>query len=91
VFKKAVGDGPPSGLHRSNQENRTGEPRTARKPHGTRPVVKLFSHDEWMCLLDAITEHGDRFFSQLEEYITADYAKTYHSKSMYINTLSIFY
>ncbi|SEP16944.1 Transposase [Halogranum amylolyticum] len=28
-----------------------------------------------MCLLGAITENGDRFFSRFEEYVTADHAK----------------
>ena len=30
-----------------------------------------------MCLLGAITEDGDRFFSRFEEYVTADHAKRF--------------
>ena len=43
----------------------------------TRPSVKLSSQRDWACLLGAITEIGDRFFSQFTEYITAAYAKIF--------------
>jgi transposase len=51
------------------------EPRTAWFPHGTRPSVELSGQRDWTCLLGAITENGDRFFSRFEEYVTADHAK----------------
>ncbi|WP_265108824.1 IS630 family transposase [Halosolutus halophilus] len=51
------------------------EPRAAWFPRGTRPSVELSGQREWTCLLGAITEDGDRFFSRFEEYVTADHAK----------------
>lgn len=51
------------------------EPRAAWFPRGTRPSVKLSGQRDWTCLLGAITEDGDRFFSRFEEYVTADHAK----------------
>jgi hypothetical protein len=51
------------------------EPRAARKPRGTRPAVELSGQRDWRCLLGAITENGDRFFSRFEEYVTEDHAK----------------
>ncbi|SEP30137.1 Transposase [Halogranum amylolyticum] len=51
------------------------EPRAAWFPRGTRPSVELSGQRDWMCLLGAITENGDRFFSRFEEYVTADHAK----------------
>jgi hypothetical protein len=50
------------------------EPRSAWFPHGTRPV-ELSGQRDWTCLLGAITENGDRFFSRSEEYVTAEHAK----------------
>ena len=51
------------------------EPRAAWFPHGTRPSVELSGQRDWTCLLGAITEDGDRFFSRFEEYVTAEHAK----------------
>jgi len=51
------------------------EPRAAWFPRGTRPSVELSGQRDWTCLLGAITEDGDRFFSRLTEYITAEHAK----------------
>ncbi|TMT87014.1 IS630 family transposase [Haloterrigena sp. H1] len=51
------------------------EPRAAWFPRGTRPSVELSGRRDWTCLLGAITEDGDRFFSRFEEYVTADHAK----------------
>ena len=51
------------------------EPRAAWFPKGTRPSVALSGQREWTCLLGAITEDGDRFFSRFEEYVTAAHAK----------------
>jgi transposase len=51
------------------------EPRAARFPEGTRPSVALSGQRDWTCVLGAITEDGDRFFSRLEEYVTAEHAK----------------
>ncbi|WP_144906696.1 IS630 family transposase [Halobellus captivus] len=51
------------------------EPRAAWFPRGTRPSVELSGQRDWTCLLGAITENGDRFFSRFEEYVTADHAK----------------
>ena len=52
-----------------------GEPRAAWFPRGTRPTVELSGQRDWTCLLGAITEDGDRFLSQFEEYVTADHAQ----------------
>ncbi|MFC7198017.1 IS630 family transposase [Halospeciosus flavus] len=51
------------------------EPRAAWFPRGTRPSVELSGQREWTCLLGAITENGDRFFSRFTEYVTAEHAK----------------
>ena len=51
------------------------EPRASWFPRGTRPAVELSGQRDWTCLLGAITEDGDRFFSRFEEYVTADHAK----------------
>lgn len=48
------------------------EPRATWFPRGTRPAVELSGQRDWTCLLGAITEDGDRFFSRFEEYVTAD-------------------
>jgi hypothetical protein len=50
------------------------EPRAAWFPRGTRPSVELSGQRDWTCLLGAITEDGDRFFSRFTEYVTADHA-----------------
>ena len=50
------------------------EPRAAWFPRGTRPSVELSGQRDWTCLLGAITEDGDRFFSRFEEYVTAEHA-----------------
>nr|WP_191452955.1 IS630 family transposase [Halogeometricum sp. CBA1124] len=51
------------------------EPRAAWFPRGTRPSVELSGQRDWTCLLGAITENGDRFFSRFIEYVTAEHAK----------------
>jgi transposase len=51
------------------------EPRAAWFPRGTRPSVELSGQRDWTCVLGAITEDGDRFFSRFEEYVTAEHAK----------------
>ncbi len=51
------------------------ESRAAWFPRGTRPAVELSGQRDWTCLLGAITENGDRFFSRFEEYVTAEHAK----------------
>ena len=51
------------------------EPRAAWFPRGTRPSVKLSGQHDWTCLLGAITEDSERFFSRFTEYVTADHAK----------------
>jgi len=51
------------------------EPRAAWFPRGTRPSVELSGQRDWTCLLGAITEAGDRFFSRFTEYVTAEHAK----------------
>ena len=51
------------------------EPRAAWFPRGTRPTVELSGQRDWTCLLGAITEDGDRFFSRFDEYVTAEHAK----------------
>ena len=40
-----------------------------------RPSVELSGQRDWTCLLGAITENGDRFFAQFEDYVTAEHAK----------------
>jgi transposase len=50
-------------------------PRAAWFPCGTRPSVELSGQRDWTCLLGAITEDGNRFFSRFEEYVTAEHAK----------------
>ncbi len=51
------------------------EPRAARKPRGTRPSIEFSGQRDWTCLLGAITEDSERFFSRFEEYVTAEHAK----------------
>ncbi len=51
------------------------EPRAAWFPRGTRPAIELSGQRDWTCLLGAITEDGDRFFSRFEEYVTGEHAK----------------
>jgi transposase len=51
------------------------KPRAAWFPRGTRPSVELSGQRDWTCVLGAITEDGDRFFSRFEEYVTAEHAK----------------
>nr|WP_245242776.1 IS630 family transposase [Natronococcus sp. JC468] len=51
------------------------EPRAAWYPRGTRPSVEFSGQRDWTCLLGAITEDGDRFFSRFTEYVTAEHAK----------------
>jgi transposase len=51
------------------------EPRAVWVPRGTRPSVELSGQHDWTCLLGAITEDGDRFFSRFTEYVTAEHAK----------------
>ncbi len=51
------------------------EPRAAWFLHGMRPSVEFSGQRDWTCVLGAITEHGDRFFSRFGEYVTAKHAK----------------
>jgi transposase len=51
------------------------EPRAAWFPEGARPSVALSGQRDWTCVLGAITEDGDRFFSQFDKYVTAEHAK----------------
>jgi len=51
------------------------EPRAAWFPRGTRPSIELSGQRDWTCLLGAVTENGDCFFSRFTEYVTADHAK----------------
>jgi transposase len=44
-------------------------------PEGTRPSVALSGQRDLTCVLGAITEDGDRFFSRVEEYVTAEHAR----------------
>jgi hypothetical protein len=55
------------------------EPRAARISRGTRPSVELSAQRDWTCLLGAITEDGDRFYSRFEEYVTPEHAKNFTS------------
>nr|WP_246391899.1 transposase [Halosimplex pelagicum] len=74
-IKKAAGNGRYSSLYRPNQKSVQVEPRAAWFPRGTRPTVELSGQRDWTCLLGAITEDGDCFFSRFTEYVTADHAK----------------
>jgi transposase len=51
------------------------EPRAAWFPEGTRPSVALSGQRDWTCLLGAVTEDGDQFFSRFTEYVTAEHAR----------------
>nr|WP_254546800.1 IS630 family transposase [Halomarina sp. BND7] len=51
------------------------KPRTAWFLRGTRPSVELSDQRDWTCLLGAITEDGDRFFSRFTEDVTTEHAK----------------
>jgi transposase len=51
------------------------EPRAAWFPEGTRPSVALSGQRDWTCLLGAVTDDGDQFFSRFTEYVTAEHAK----------------
>ena len=51
------------------------EPRAAWFRRGMRPTVEPSGQREWTCVLGAITEDGERFFSRCTEYITAEHAK----------------
>jgi hypothetical protein len=51
------------------------EPRAAWFLEGTRPSVALSGQRDWTCMLGAITEDGDRFFSRFDECVTAEHAK----------------
>jgi len=53
------------------------EPRAAWFPKGTRPSVALSGQRDWTCLLGAVTENGDQFFSRFTEYVTAEHAKRF--------------
>lgn len=44
-------------------------------PHDIQPSVELAGQRDRTHLWGAITENGDRFFSRLEEYVTADHAE----------------
>jgi hypothetical protein len=57
------------------------EPRAAWFPRGTRPSVTLSGQRDWRCLLGAMTEVGDRFFSLFEEYVIAS-CKIFHFSIM---------
>jgi hypothetical protein len=60
------------------------EPRAAWFPRGTRPSIELSGQRDWTCLLGAITEDGECFFSRFTEYVTADHAKIsslHHAKN----------
>jgi transposase len=72
-IKKTSGDGRQSSLHRPNQEICPGQ--AAWFPRGTWPSVELSEQRDWTCLLGAITEDGERFFSRFTEYVTTDHAK----------------
>jgi hypothetical protein len=51
------------------------EPCAAWFPRDTRPSVELSGQRDWTCLLGAITENGDRFFSRFTEYVIAEHTK----------------
>jgi len=53
------------------------EPRAAWFPRGTRPSVELSGQRDWTCLLGAITEDSECFFSRFTEYVTANHAKNF--------------
>ena len=50
------------------------EARAAWFPRGTRPSVDFSGQRDWTCVLCAITEDADRFFSRFEAYVTTEHA-----------------
>jgi transposase len=43
----------------------------------SRPSVELSGLRDWTCLLGAVTEDGESFFSRFPEYVTAEHAKDF--------------
>lgn len=52
-----------------------GEPSAAWFPAGANPSIALSGQRDWTCLLGAVTDAGETFFSRFQEYVTADHAK----------------
>jgi hypothetical protein len=52
-----------------------GEPSAAWFPAGENPSIALSGQRDWTCLLGAVTDAGETFFSRFQEYVTADHAK----------------
>lgn len=52
-----------------------GDPTQAWFGRNSRPSVELSGLRDWTCLLGAVTEDGESFFSRFPEYVTADHAK----------------
>jgi len=52
-----------------------GDPTQAWFERNSRPSVKLSGLRDWTCLLGAVTEDGESFFSRFPEYVTAKHAK----------------
>ena len=53
------------------------EPCKAWFPKQSGPTVELWSQRDWKYIIIVITENGPAFFSQTEEYITAQHAKQF--------------
>ena len=52
-----------------------GDPTQAWFERNSRPNVELSGLRDWTCLLGAVTEDGESFFSRFPEYVTAQHAK----------------
>jgi len=52
-----------------------GDPTQAWFERNSRPNVELSGLRDWTCLLGAVTEDGESFFSRFPEYVTAEHAK----------------
>ena len=52
-----------------------GDPTQAWFERNSRPSVELSGLRDWTCLLGAVTEDGESFFSRFPEYVTAEHAK----------------
>jgi transposase len=52
-----------------------GDPTQAWFERNSRPSVELSGLRDWTCLLGAVTEDGESFFSRFPEYVTAERAK----------------
>ena len=53
------------------------EPTQAWFPQNSKPSVELSGQRDWTGVLGAVTENGDEFYCQCDEYITGEHAKKF--------------